>query len=340
MSMSKRIAAIVFIFVATSIAWFILGATIFTRTEAEGPSLKQRVGSIWGTAHTQRPPSVTFTVDSWLEDEKIIDGKVVKTKNKRTDTIELPLTKSDVKVAFDLQHRQKGLMWYSTYKVNFAGEYAFVNTSAKEELVSVHFPLPAEQAVYDDFQILLNGEKAQVRISPQRADADVRVAPGAELKCVTSYKSQGLDKWVYSFGSDVQEVHDFRLVMDTNFRDIDFPDNSLSPTEKHVTPAGWRLEWKYRQPALRLPDRHANAGEVAAGTTGREDQLLRAGLFVLLFFPDLHHHRAAQHRTAPNELLLPRRAFFPSTCCWLIWWTRSPFIWHSLSARPSPSSWW
>jgi hypothetical protein len=38
-------------------------------------------------------------------------------------------------------------------------------------------------------------------------------------------------------------VRDFHLQMTTNFKDIDFPENTLSPSEKQETPGGWRLDW-------------------------------------------------------------------------------------------------
>jgi hypothetical protein len=40
-------------------------------------------------------------------------------------------------------------------------------------------------------------------------------------------------------------VRDFSLQMHTNFDDIDFPENTLSPTEKHLDGNGWLLTWKY-----------------------------------------------------------------------------------------------
>jgi len=33
--------------------------------------------------------------------------------------------------------------------------------------------------------------------------------------------------------------------MTTNFKDIDFADDTLSPTAKEPQPAGWRLTWQY-----------------------------------------------------------------------------------------------
>ena len=41
-------------------------------------------------------------------------------------------------------------------------------------------------------------------------------------------------------------MRDFSLRMTTNFRDIDFPENALSPIEKHLTGNGWDLTWRYK----------------------------------------------------------------------------------------------
>jgi hypothetical protein len=59
------------------------------------------------------------------------------------------------------------------------------------------------------------------------------------------YKSQGLDNWTYKFGGEVNQVRNFSLQMRTNFDAIDFPENTLSPTEKQANGSGWLLIWKY-----------------------------------------------------------------------------------------------
>jgi len=41
------------------------------------------------------------------------------------------------------------------------------------------------------------------------------------------------------------KARDFSLVMQTNFRDIDFADDTLSPTSKQLVPGGWQLAWQY-----------------------------------------------------------------------------------------------
>ncbi len=63
--MIKRIAALTFIFACTSVAWMILGATIFARTDSPTSSdLKSRVAASWGTQQTQSPPTASYSYDT------------------------------------------------------------------------------------------------------------------------------------------------------------------------------------------------------------------------------------------------------------------------------------
>jgi hypothetical protein len=58
--MTKRIVAIVFIFICTSIAWAVLGGTIFSRTYSLDEIGENRVASTWGAPQNQAPPSASF----------------------------------------------------------------------------------------------------------------------------------------------------------------------------------------------------------------------------------------------------------------------------------------
>ena len=55
--MVKRIAAIVFIFLCTSVAWAVLGGTIFYRSYDLNPVSESRVASTWGAPQNQSPPT-------------------------------------------------------------------------------------------------------------------------------------------------------------------------------------------------------------------------------------------------------------------------------------------
>ena len=87
------------------------------------------------------------------------------------------------------------------------------------------------------------------------------------------YRSQGLNEWRYSFGSNdvAPGSTTLALKMKTNFKDIDFPDNTLSPSEKHETDNGWDLTWVLQESGFRLSNSDGHAREVTAGTACRQD---------------------------------------------------------------------
>jgi len=73
--MIKRIVAIVFIFICTSVAWGILGATIFARTQASRTSLTGQVASTWGAPHEQGPAAAVWDEGVSRTVETVVDGK-------------------------------------------------------------------------------------------------------------------------------------------------------------------------------------------------------------------------------------------------------------------------
>lgn len=245
--MTKRIIAIAFIFVCTSIAWAILGGTIFTRTYSQDAVAENRVVSTWGAPQDQSPPTASFTHLVPRKEESTENGKkIVKTVQDEVTT-SLPLESSAIQVALDLEHRQKGLLWYSTYKVDFSGGYGFRNLSDKEETVDFTLNFPTSQAIYDDLTFLVDGVAVPTTNKDKAATAAVKIAAGKTAQLAVGYRSQGLNEWRYSFGSpDVTQVRDFTLKMKTNFKDIDFPDNTISPSEKTETATGWDLTWSYK----------------------------------------------------------------------------------------------
>src|SRR5258708_33484802 len=79
-AMTKRIIAIAFIFVCTSVAWAILGGPIFSRTYGCGSVSQDKVASTWGTTQNQGPPAASFKTLISRPEETLGDGKkVVKT---------------------------------------------------------------------------------------------------------------------------------------------------------------------------------------------------------------------------------------------------------------------
>ena len=260
--MTKRIIAIIFIFICTSVAWGILGGTIFSRTYDSGLVSSPQVASLWGTRQNQAPPSASFHTKLEKKVEVFENGqKVIKSVFEEFDT-PLPLESSRIKVDLDLEHRQKGLLWYSTYKVAFSGVYGFRNTSDKEQTVDFNLQFPTSQAIYDNLSFVVDGNPVPITNEKNAAKAAFKVAAGKTAQLAIGYRSQGLEEWRYSFGTgEVAQVRDFDLRMTTNFKNIDFPDNTLSPSQKTETSTGWDLDWSYKslvsgyQIAMEMPQK-------------------------------------------------------------------------------------
>lgn len=243
--MLKQIAAIVFIFGCTSVAWFILGGTIYTRTESSDATLRGQVVSTWGAPQQQLPPSADYEERSFQTTETVEDGKKRTTRTEVKGTQSLPLEGSSIDVRLALEHRQKGLLWYATYQVAFGAEYVFRNDAGRNLEVDFRLPLPAERAIYDGLAFRLDGQPLTVVNQGKSAVARGTVPAGKTAQLSVSYKSQGLDRWNYAFGGEVTQARGFHLRMTTNFKGFNFPENTLSPTEKRETPEGWELAWNY-----------------------------------------------------------------------------------------------
>ena len=242
--MVKRIFAIGVIFAGTSVAWMILGGTIFARTDESRARLDGAVASTWGDAHHQRAPHAVAEREVTRSVQRIEDGVAVSREIKETLTAALPLEHSRVTVDLDLEHRQKGLRWYATYGVGFAGTFRFRNSTPYDS-VTVTFPFPTTQALYDDLVLTVNGEPLSITMADGAATGRVHLAPGASAELAVRYASRGLGDWRYDFGDEVTQVRDFLLTMRTNFGDIDFPEETLSPTARRQVDGGWELDWQY-----------------------------------------------------------------------------------------------
>ncbi len=248
--MIRRLIAIGFIFICVSLAWFTLAGVTTSRTHSADTSLKARVSQLWGTPQAQLPPQIhteekttkKITVtENGAQVERIVDDTIIH---------RVALDSSDVQVNLKLDLRQKGLLWYATYRVDFGATYEFTNSDSVARDIKVALPFPASKAVFGDLRFDLEG--AQWTTPPTPGDNNIfgwtRLAPGEQAILRVGYHSQGLDRWVYNFGRGVAEAKNFRLVMNTDFSAIDFPDESISPTAKARNDAGgWTLTWEYRR---------------------------------------------------------------------------------------------
>lgn len=181
--MVKRIVALVFIVVCSSAAWMVLSVNMKLRTDERGFSMSDAVGGLWGTEQHQVAPTVGINWENEKRVEMNNEAKLSATKKKleeeqvkakmeqrnprkmemkpeefikiikeKHDQL-LTLSASDINVDLSLDYRQKGLLWFSTYTVDFKAQYKIENPVGQDVNVAMTFPFPSAGAVYDNMAI-------------------------------------------------------------------------------------------------------------------------------------------------------------------------------------------
>jgi len=157
----------------------------------------------------------------------------------------LELASSEIRVDLGLDQRRKGLMWYDTYNVAFEGRYLLRNTHQIPVTATVVYAFPSSNAIYDDFELRIGDQQ----ITPKGVTSDVRgvlrLGAGEVAEIYVTYKSRGLDRWVYRFADKITTVKDFTLTVNTDFAEFDFSEKTISASSKTRTAEGWQLQWRF-----------------------------------------------------------------------------------------------
>lgn len=221
-----RLIAIVFIFACVTVAWVVLGTSIFVRTESGdlNDALDRRVKELWGTEHVQQAPVVALSAGN--------------------SQSSVELDSSEIDVAISIDHRRRGLKWYATYEVAFDGTYTFHNPLDELVTVTVTYEFPSTSTSYDGFEFRVQDVTATPGgTSGQQVQAVVHLAPSEEADIHIAHTSRGLNYWRYSFAESLTTVKSFSMIMNTDFAGYDFPERTLSPSEK--ASGGRQLKWMF-----------------------------------------------------------------------------------------------
>jgi hypothetical protein len=224
-----RLVAIVFIFACVSLAWLVLAGVTVVRTSDTSSALGPRVQELWGPALTQTAPTASMN-----------------SADKSIKTQSVPLDASDLKADLHLDFRQKGLLWYSTYAVDFDGKYRFVNPVDQPITLTVQYKFPAANTLYDNFKFDINGAQVLPDGDLSRGlTSTVSLNARETANIHVTYRSRGVDSWLYRFGDGITNVKNFKMTVNTDFRDFDFPPQTVSSSEKTPTAQGWTLQWNF-----------------------------------------------------------------------------------------------
>ncbi len=273
---ASRFLAIGLIFVAVSAAWWILGTTVHVRTSQLDDSLSAEMASLWG-------PKVLAQASPYCPSSA---------GAKRGEAGAIRPAASTITADIRHEHRYKGLLWYSTFDVDFTGEYS-LPAAAGEEKADANgffvFPLPSGASTYHALSAAVDGNDAPIAPGDILAGRiALPISRDVEHTVTVHYVTGGRDIWLYSPGEvpsiddrrdapavpaaeRLNELRDFALTVTTDFGEIDYPRGTLSPSMRAAPTAGggMQAQWKYpnlitRQAiGIAMPKR-PNAGPIAA----------------------------------------------------------------------------
>ena len=271
-----RFFAIVLVYGCVSAAWMALGVTVWARTEMLDDRLSGEMKSLWG------PKVLAQASPYWAPTETSGRGDAG------------AVAPSSSKIAADIKHnhRYKGLLWYSTFTVDFDAEYTVPAAGATERAEGFFvFSLPADVNGYDNLTVEVNDKPREISqneiVSGKLA---VPMSLASENKVHVRYTTNGQDVWLYSPGEaphvdsrggryrvpdgsgKLAKLSNFSLRVTTDFGDIDYPkgEGGRSPNlPAQVNDGGRTAEWQFDEAltgqvmGIVMPERQ-NAGPLAA----------------------------------------------------------------------------
>lgn len=246
-----RIFGIVVVFAIATVAWLGLGGLTHSRTTDTTDALRGEVSSLWGRPHVQRAPRLQFQWQTREERTETVekDGKQHTVRKMATVTHDDWRSPASTEVRATLAEdlRRKGLVWYPLYDVDFAGEWTYVHERPESGWLTVHFDFPDQQGFYDGFELVVDGVDRARELTPRNGTVSYQlpVKPGQEVRLRAAYASRGMDEWSYRPADGVASLEDFSLHMVTDFADIDFPSQTMSPSTKVKQGEGWALDWTF-----------------------------------------------------------------------------------------------
>ena len=275
----SRLVAIGAIWVGCALAWTILGASIADRSAETTGARGEEVHGLWGAPLRQAAPTGTYVEASTREETKSVrqEGEPpVHTTITRVveETHEVPLQSTDILVRFELEHRRRGLVWFPTYTLVFEGIHEFRNPSRRRETVSIAFPLDVNSRTYDDLQVLgENGQPVELSFANGHAVWSEDFAPSQTRRYTISFRTRGTESWTYApTNGEGGEARNLRIRAETDFPNIDFPLDTVSPSSHAATRDQWLGEWKFQSLITKSPigikmPQKLNPGPLAAKIT-------------------------------------------------------------------------
>lgn len=274
----SRLLIIGFIWLGCTLAWSILGSSLAVRSDDTSSARGEEVHGLWGGPLYQEPPRAFYTAASTRKEKKTVeregeDPVTTTTTHRVLTNVDVPLEASDLSAKLALDHRKRGLMWFATYGLDFKGAYTFRNPSDEPRNVTMQLALDTVSRTYDGLRISdEQGKPIPFAIVGGTAQWKQQFKAGQERRIDLSFRTRGTGSWSYAATPGGDEARNFRLRVATDFPDVDFPLNSVSPSKHAANDGAWSGEWSFESlvtsspMGVQMPEK-LNPGPLAARIT-------------------------------------------------------------------------
>jgi hypothetical protein len=274
----SRLLIIGFIWLGCAVAWSILGSSLTVRSADTASARGAEVHGLWGAPLHQQPPHAFYSVDSIEKETKTVkregeDPVTTTIEHPVSRDVDVPLEGSDVNVGFALTHRKRGLMWFATYDLDFHGTYAFRNPTDQARDVTMLLALESTSRTYDGLRIVDDqGKPVPFAIVGGMAQWKQPFEGGQERRVDVSFRTRGTGSWTYLAAPSGDEARNFRLRATTDFPNVDFPVDTVSPSKHAASDGRWNGEWSFESLitsspiGIQMPEK-LNPGPLAARIT-------------------------------------------------------------------------
>jgi len=236
--------SLIFLFtIIFSIIAVTIGFRIDDRHSRSYSSNLKSVQEIWGGYITQHLPELTFKVKSYIERENKKTGLM---EQILTDTVKnMCISDQKVRVKIKSNIREKGLLKYPGYNLEFYGNYVLKNLNSKSEKLTFSFSLPESAGNITDIKVRLQN-------LDYTGDSDFSngvqwtgiLGAGESVKVEVSYNAQGTEMFEYAMGRDKSEIKNLDVEIITDFTDTDIPNGAMVPASSAGDDRETKYSWK------------------------------------------------------------------------------------------------
>ncbi|MBK8395693.1 MAG: inner membrane CreD family protein [Leptospiraceae bacterium] len=225
-----------------SIASIAVGFRIDSRhSESYSRSLKS-VSEIWGGEINQLPPSLTYPtkITEEFQNEKTGETK----ERQRTINQSLGFHSQNLNLKIHKTIRQKGLLIFPGYELEFAGTFLIKNTNPYTNTLYFHLNLPQFAGNISDIKVEL--DKKPYDLDTNLADGvdwSGALTSGEEHEIKIFYKARGTGSFNYSLANEKLEIKELVVNLETDFTDYTIPDLAMVPTSANEDAKEVKLNW-------------------------------------------------------------------------------------------------